>query len=312
MRQWVASHDRKWTKDDANHWIKDPMAHWTPVHSRVVLKSLTNDVFPELGGKPIAQIRPMEVMAILEPIQDRGAIETAHRTRQRISAVFVHGMALGFCEQDPAASLANVLKKKPKVRNQPSIMDGLDDQEERLKAVRKLLEDVEATPSRAQNQLAMRLMALTAVRSTAFNGAKWTEFRDLGGSKPTWVIPASRMKGPKEQKMGSGADFPVPLSRQAVEVIDALRRLTGQYRLCFPSDKHLHRPISENTLREMLIRAGYYKRHVPHGFRAAFSTFMNERAVEHERPWDQVVIDLMLGHMPANCCRFDGHEVKLH
>jgi hypothetical protein len=68
----------------------------------------------------------------------------------------------------------------------------------------------------------------------------------------------------------------------------------------FSSDRHLHKPISENTLRAWLIRAGYYQRHVPHGFRAAFSTIMNSRAETFNRPNDRAIIDLMLAHVPRN------------
>ena len=70
----------------------------------------------------------------------------------------------------------------------------------------------------------------------------------------------------------------MPLSTHAVDVIRALRPLTGGFQLMFPSERHVHRPISENTLRALLIRADYYQRHVPHGFRAAFSTIMLARS----------------------------------
>ena len=97
------------------------------------------------------------------------------------------------------------------------------------------------------------------------------------------------------------------LSPQAVEVLHAAYRLSGGLPYLFPSERHVHKPISENTLRALLIRAGYYQRHVPHGFRAAFSTYMNERA---DRAWreaghkdaspDRAIIDLMLAHVPGN------------
>jgi hypothetical protein len=83
-----------------------------------------------------------------------------------------------------------------------------------------------------------------------------------------------------------------------VAVIKALRPLTGNYQLMFPSERHVHKPISENTLRALLIRAGYYQRHVPHGFRAAFWTIMNERPDRLEG--DRAVIDLMLAHVPKD------------
>jgi integrase len=144
------------------------------------------------------------------------------------------------------------------------------------------------------------LLALTAVRPNEVKKAEWSEIEELDGPEPLWRIPAARMKGDADRKADEGGDHLVPLSPMAVRVIKALLPLTGGYKLMFPSDRHVHRPISENTLRALLIRAGYYQRHVPHGFRAAFSTIMNGWAQEHGKPGDRAVIDLMLAHVPKD------------
>jgi Site-specific recombinase XerC len=184
------------------------------------------------------------------------------------------------------------MKPVPPSRPQPSIVDGLHDQDARLSAIRQLLIDCEARPGRLQNKIALRLLALTAVRPGELAGARWEEFVDLEGENPFWVIPAARMKGQKVRKK----EHFVPLARQTVELLAVLRRLNGRFALCFPSERHIHRTISENTLRQILINAGYYQKHVPHGFRAAFSTYMNERSNELNQIGDRQVIDLMLAH----------------
>ena len=99
---------------------------------------------------------------------------------------------------------------------------------------------------------------------------------------------------------GDRRDRLVPLQPQAVEVLNAITTMTADLPFVFPSDRHVHKPISENALRALLIRAGYYQRHVPHGFRSAFSTIMNEQAVALSRPNNRAIIDLMLAHVPSN------------
>lgn len=280
-------------------WHKLQAKQWSKVHAKDVLDSLTNDVFPVIGAKPIADIEAADVLIVLDKIVDRGAIETAHRVRQRISGIFVYGIAKNLAARDPAASLAVALPKKKKSKRQPAITD--------LHALRQMLVDCEAERCRAQTKLALRFLALTAVRSNELNGARWCEFENLTGVEPLWRIPAHRMKGDLDRKVDEEGDHLVPLAPQAVEVLEAMRPLTGELELVFPSDRHLHRQMSENTLRALLIRAGYYQRHVPHGFRSAFSTIMNEHC---ERVWraaghltaspDRAIIDLMLAHVPAN------------
>lgn len=295
-----AGHDTRPTfKGVAMAWHKLQMQRWSKVHAKDVLDCLEKLVFPVIGDLAIEDIQSPEVLRLLQKIVDGGAIETAHRTRQRISAIFVYGIATNQTVRDPAASLAIALPRKPKAKPQPAITD--------LPALRQMLVDCEAERCRAHTKLALRLLALTAVRPNEIHGARWDEFEDLDGEEPLWRIPAHRMKGDVDRKAEEDGDHLVPLAPQAVAVLKAMMPLTGDLELVFPSDRHVHRPMSENTLRALLIRAGYYQRHVPHGFRSAFSTIMNERV---ERAWreaghataspDRAIIDLMLAHVPAN------------
>jgi integrase len=108
------------------------------------------------------------------------------------------------------------------------------------------------------------------------------------------------MKLMLDRKGDDSFEHVVPLSQQAVEALMAIRPLTGRYNLIFPGERHAHRPMSENAIGYLYNRCGYHGRHVPHGWRAAFSTIMNEQAERSGKAGDRAIIDLMLAHVPAN------------
>lgn len=283
----------------ARQWHALQVKRWSTVHGKDVMRRLEEDVFPMLGHRAIADISAADVFTMLSVVVKRGAIETAHRICQRVSAIFIYAIAMQHAENDVAGKLVIALPKKPKVRPQPAITD--------FHKLRQVLVDCEAERCRTATKLALRFIALTAVRANELHGARWEEFEDIDGEAPLWRIPSHRMKGDEERKAEEEGDHLVPLAPAAVEVLRTMVKLTGDLDLVWPSERHPHRSISENTLRALLIRAGYYQRHVPHGFRAAFSTIMNERA---EREWrglghkgvspDRAIIDLMLAHVPKD------------
>lgn len=280
---------------------RPPLVHH---HASDVITSLACDVFPAIGDLPLSTITAAKVLEVLTPIEDRDAVETAKRLRQRISAVFVYAIASGIAETDPAAVVRGALKPIVLRGRQPAITD--------LVGVRQVLIDAEAERSRAITKFALRFLALTSVRPGELRGAAWAEMEDLeprfgikGGetvqvNRPLWRIPGARMKGEKARKAETGGDHLVPLSWQAVDVLAVVRRLTGTGPLCFPNERHMSKPMSENAIGYLLNRAGYHHRHVPHGWRAAFSTIMNEWAKHSGLPDDRAVIDLMLAHVPKN------------
>ncbi|WP_157220416.1 tyrosine-type recombinase/integrase [Flavisphingomonas formosensis] len=274
----------------ARQWHENARAQWAKVHAADIIRSLERDVFPTIGDLPIAQLTPPLILAVLREIEARGAVETAKRVRQRISAVFVYAIAQGICQTDPAEKLGKVLKPLRKGR-QPAITD--------LVPLRRMINAAEEDYARPITRLALRMLALTAVRPSELRGARWEEFEDLNGKLPLWRIPAWRMKGDLERKEELNGDHLVPLTSQALAVLRALWPLTGQGELLFPSNRHPHRPMSENAIGYLLNRAGYHGHHVPHGFRAAFSTIMNEWAEREGKEHDRQVIDLMLAHVPT-------------
>lgn len=284
----------------ARRWHALHKSRWTPVHASDVLGSLEREVFPHLGSMPIKQLEAPLVLAVLRKIEARGSLETAKRVRQRMSAVFVHAVSEGICTTDPAAVVAKAMMPARVRSRQPALAD--------LDELRELLRTVEASGASPVTLIASRLLALTAVRPSVLRGVSWDEFEGIdwdsaepvGANAPLWRIPSGRMKLALDRKDDLAYDHLVPLSRQAVEALAAIRPLTGRFKLTFPGARHAHRPMSENAIGYLYNRSGYHGRHVPHGWRAAFSTIMNERAERFGKPGDRAIIDLMLAHVPVN------------
>jgi integrase len=262
----------------ARAWHALQTPNWTERHAGDVLTSLEDAVFPLLGTLPVSGITPVEVLTCVRQIEARGALETARRVRQRMSAVFVYAIGAGMAGMDPANVVAGAMAPMRRKGRQPALTD--------LGALRDMLRAAEAVPAHPATRFGLRLLALTAVRPGELRGVTWPEFGALDADA-LWRVPAERMKVKFEHL--------VPLATQAVELLVLLRRITGRHPYAFPNTRHPHKPMSENALGYLLNRAGYHGHHVPHGFRASFSTIMNELY-----PADRAVIDLMLAHEPEN------------
>lgn len=273
----------------ARQWHENAKGQWAKRHANDVMRSLERDVFPAIGDLPIAELTPPLVLAVLREIEARGSIETAKRILQRISCVFGFAIAEGKVKIDPSERLGEALKPLRRGR-QPAIID--------LAPLRVMIRIAEEDDARPVTRLALRFLALTAVRPNELRGARWDEFEHLNDPLPLWRIPAARMKGDLDRKVEPDGDHLVPLTPQAIAVLRALWPLTGDGVLTFPSARHPHQPMSGNALGYLLNRAGYHGHHVPHGFRAAFSTIMNEWAERHGKVGDRAIIALMLAHVP--------------
>lgn len=276
----------------ARDWHQRESPRWAPVHAGDVLRSFERDVFPQIGDLPITEIDAPLLLRTLRKVEDRGAIETAKRLRQRMSAVFVDAIAQGIGRDDPAATVERALRPLPAKGRQPAVTDPDE--------LRRLLTAVEVSTASPVTKAASTLLALTAVRPGVVLGARWDEFEDLEGDSPQWRVPASRMKLRRDRKADAAFDHLVPLGPAAVQVLAGLRPLTGHLPIVFPNQRKSREPMSENAIGYLYNRVGYHGRHVPHGWRASFSTIMNERAERAGRASDRQVIDLMLAHTPKD------------
>jgi integrase len=251
-----------------------------------VITSLENDVFPVIGHMKPDEITAPTVLGVVRIIERRGAIDTARRVRQRMSSIFVYAIATGRGSADPAATIKEAMTPLIKGR-QPAIIN--------LDKAREMMRATETVPAHPVTKLALRLLAIFAVRPGTLATTPWDEWAEFSHNEALWVIPSERMKLKRQQKGREERDHIVPVPRQALDAIEVLRKLTGRGPYAFPNARFAHRHMSENAMNYLLNRAGYHSTHVPHGFRSTFSSVMNERF-----PQDGKVIDLMLAHTPKD------------
>lgn len=270
----------------AREWFETNKCAWSARHSADVIGSLERDVLPQIGDMRMEDIRPPHVLSVLRKIEKRPAVETAHRVRQRIAAVFDFAAATGILDNNPADRVRKALKPIRRGR-QPAVLS--------IEEAREVLRAAEATPAHPVTKLALRLLALTAVRPGVIVATPWAEFSGLSEEAPVWRIPSARMKLRVDQKGDPARDHLVPLSSQAVELIETVRRMTGRGPMVFPNARFPYRPMSENAMGYLLNRAGLKGLHVPHGWRATFSTIMHEL-----HPDQHEVIEMILAHVPEN------------
>lgn len=284
----------------AEKWHESEKARWSPRHGGVVMNALKRDVFPEMGRLPIADIDGPLILRVLRQVEKRGAIETAKRVLGYISAIYVFAKGEHLVTTNPTADLIDALRPTPRGSKQPALTS--------VPALLDLQRTVDGSTSNPMTKLGSRLLALTAVRVGVLRTACWSEFEgidwaDVQAPAPAavWRISAERMKLGVDEKGDEAFDHDVPLAPAAVEVLRALRVLTGRLDLLFPSQKSTRLPMSDSafsTLYKRMASGAYCSRHVPHGWRSAFSTIMNEWTIDHGRDGDRMLIDLMLAHLP--------------
>ena len=170
----------------------------------------------------------------------------------------------------------------------------------KLDLARHALAAIEAAEAEPRTRRASRLLALTVVRPAVVRGAAWSEFEGIDWSTgaaeaPVWRVPPARMKLVLSRKDDEAFEHVVTLSSQAVALLLEIRAAAAAGPLLFPNRDDPRRPIGKNALGDLYARAGLAGRHVPHGWRAAFSTIMNER-----HRGDRQVIDLALAHTPKD------------
>ena len=260
-------------------WIKRQTSRWTEKHTSDVKRSLENHVFPDLGDRPINEIQRSEVLQVLRKLEGVNKYEATHRARQRIEAVFNFAIITGDCENNPDAGLTKALTP-PTKKKMPSL---------KPEELPEFLSRLEEYQGHRLTYLAMRFMLFTFVRTKELRAAEWIEF-DLKEMDPTWKIPSERMKMRREHV--------VPLSSQAVEVLNKVSEISGSEKLVFPGQQNPTKPMSENTLLYALYRMGYHSRATTHGFRSVASTILNESGL-----WHPDSIERQLAHFETNKVR---------
>lgn len=266
----------------AREWWNLNKPRWVERHAADVIGTLERYIFPNIGKIVITNIDTPLLLGVLQKIEKTGAIETTHRIRQRIEAVFNYAISKGIAFTNPATVLKGALQPIIKRRQQPSIAD--------LTELQEMINTVTTYPERPLSKLAFRLLALLGTRSGEFRQMRWDQIEG-----DVWTIPAEQMKMKQKYKLLNKRSHKVFLSKQALEILESIRPFSGNCPYVFPSSKDALSYMSENTIGKLINSAGYKGKHTPHEFRSSLSTIMNERY-----PQDRAIIDLMLAHVNKN------------
>ncbi|WP_283150473.1 tyrosine-type recombinase/integrase [Silvimonas soli] len=274
----------------ARQWHAKNAAKWTPEHSGRILIRLQADVFPEIGNMPIANLRTKDLLSTLEKVERRGALDLASRLRQILTGIFRFAVQTAIIDQNPAADLAGAIAVRKAV-HRPALP---------LSRIPELMQKIDAYKGRIITMFAVRFQLLTFVRSSEMRMARWSE---IDFKRQLWTIPAAReaIPGARFSNRGSKMREPhlVPLSRQAVNLLEKLHSLTGDYELLFAGDHDYTKPISEGTVNKALQRMGFGQDEIcGHGFRTMACSALLESGL-----WSSDAIERQMSHRERNSVR---------
>ncbi|MEJ0010637.1 MAG: integrase arm-type DNA-binding domain-containing protein [Alphaproteobacteria bacterium] len=261
----------------AIEWHQRQGSKWSAYYGRQIMARLEKDIFPKIGGKPIHEITARDLLRMANVMQDRDAVEIAHRAVSICSQVFRYALLTDRAENNPALALRGALKT-PKVSHYAHLTTN---------ELPGFLKDLEAYNGGFQTKLAIELLVLTFVRTTELREATWSE---INFEQAEWRIPAARMK--------MRTPHIVPLSKQALDILTKLKKLAGKWEHVFPSIQSPRKAMCNNTMLYALYSMGYKDRTTIHGFRATASTVLNESGL-----FGHDVIERQLAHQERNRVR---------
>ena len=239
----------------AREWVGKQMPTWVKNHGLRILARFEHDIFPWIGGSPIAEVTAPELLPMVRRIEERGALETAHRALGNCGQVFRYGIATGRAQRDPSRDLRGALPP-PKAEHLAAITEPA--------RAAELLGMIEAYEGTLTVRCALRLAPLVFVRPGELRSAEWAHV-DLDTRE--WRYTVSKTNTPHI----------VPLSTQAIAILRDLHPLTGRGRYVFSSARTSQRPMSDNAILAALRRMGISKEEMSgHGFRAMARTILDE------------------------------------
>ena len=257
----------------AGKWFLLKSKSVTKDYAKDIWRSLEKDIFPTIGEIPVQALKARTIVEALEPIKARGALETVRRLVQRINEIMIYAVNTGLIDANPASGVGMAFEK-PKKQNMPTLRP-----EELPKLMRSLVMSNLSVPTRCL----IEWQLLTLVRPSEASGARWEEI-DLDAK--LWTIPAERMKA-KRQHI-------VPLSTQAIAILEVLKPISAHREHIFPSRNDPKKPMNSQTANAALKRIGYGGKLVAHGLRSIASTALNEQGFSAD------VIEAALAHSDKN------------
>ncbi len=268
----------------ATEWHQLKEKAWSPAYAHNVLHRLELDIFPDLGRLPIDEVTHRDLIDVFRKIEARGAHEIAKRNKAVCSQIFSYAIQTGVAKRNLVVDMKDVLQPVPS-GNFPAISS--DELPRFLQALRS-----NEACMQPLTRIGMRLLMLVFVRTSELIETPWAE---IEGGKSEWIIPWYRMKLGKRRLNPIKKDHFVPLSRQSLQLLGELRKLTGGGRFLFPNLRDHNRPMSNNAFLKALERMGYKGDMSGHGFRAlAMSTIKEKLGYRHE------VVDRQLAHVEKN------------
>ena len=267
----------------AREWISKQK--WSANYLEKQETRLKKDILPYLGDRPIDQIIAREVLIVCRKVEDRGAIETAHRVKQICSQVFRYALGLSLVDSDPARDLKTVLTPV-ETKHMAAITDP--------KEVGGLMRAIYGFTGTPVVRAVLIFSAYTFPRPTEIRHAEWSE---IDFDEKVWRIPPEKMKMRRRHI--------VPLSWQAIEILREIQPLTGDGKYIFPGMRGKGTVISENTVNAALRRLGFTQdEQTHHGLRGTASTLL------HEQGWKSEVIEKQLSHEDSNEVRNAYNHAK--
>jgi len=266
-------------------WLDKHETEWAESHYQKQVSRLNRHILPALGDTPVKQITRQQVTGFLLILANTGRRETAKRCGQIVTSVFDYALNAGLVDGIPVGNLGKVLPA-PESEKMPALTDPQE--------IGGLLRAIQNYQGEYVTRIALQLLPYLAVRGGEYRRAEWTEINLVDA---VWTIPASHRKLIRKLQQDESNTHTVPLSRQAVELLKELKQYTGHGKYLFPSSRTSTRPMSENTINGGLARLGYKGQMVGHGWRAAFSTTMNDLGFNPD------AIERQLAHSEKNAVR---------
>ncbi|ECK7391851.1 tyrosine-type recombinase/integrase [Salmonella enterica subsp. enterica] len=260
----------------AREWYGKRLDRWSASYADEMIKTFENDVFPYIGSRPIAEIKPMELLGVLSLLDERGATEKLRKIRQRCGEVWRYAIVTGRAEYNPAPDLVSAFAPHKKEHYAFLKVDELPE-------FFRVLNAYSGSPL---VKTAMRLQVLTGLRPGELRQGEWSE---INFEKETWEVPAERMKKRRPHC--------VPLPKQAICLLEQIKAITGQCRFIFPGRIQHSKPMSEMAMNVLIRRIGYAGRVTGHGFRHTMSTVL------HEQGFNTAWIEMQLAHVDKNSIR---------
>ncbi|TPE12119.1 DUF4102 domain-containing protein [Pantoea vagans] len=257
----------------AGRWFQLKSKSVTEDYAKDIWRSLEKDVFPAIGEISVQTLKARTIVEALEPIKARGALETVRRLVQRINEIMIYAVNTGLIDANPASGVGMAFER-PKKQNMPTL---------RPEELPKLMRSLVMSNLSITTRCLIEWQLLTLVRPSEASGTQWAEIDfDLS----LWVIPAERMKAKREHV--------VPLSKQALEILEVMRPLSANRQYVFPSRNDPKQPMNSQTANAALKRIGYGGKLVAHGLRSIASTALNEANFNPD------VIESALAHTDKN------------